>query len=365
MQIRRDQSVSSDLEGEQFMTNGEQTRKKIAKAAAPIFNKRGYEGSSFNDLMEATAGPLVAKTLDGLNLSVQTYGDVGNDEILLIHGFGQSRLSWSKQTSSSLTEQYRVVTFDLRGHGNSDKPNDAAAYASGEQWADDLHAVMETAGLRRPTLVGWSLGGFITGLYLSKYGLERTAGINLVDALTVFSPGSEFFTQTFGELLPRLASPDLPERATATVEFLASCFATKPEAAAFEQMLIVAGMMPLAVTQGLLKVSGATLDEAFAKSGPMLVTYGAKDLLFEPGMSTRMQALNQTAQVSLYQESGARSFLRRTRPLQPRVDRLHQPANEFRVRRSLPQYIVLDPKHVDCNRSRRNFAFSCVATWMT
>jgi non-heme chloroperoxidase len=71
------------------------------------------------------AGPLVAKTSDGLNLSVQTYGGVGNDEILFIHGFGQSRLSWSKQTSSSLTEHYRVVTFDLRGHGNSDKPDHA------------------------------------------------------------------------------------------------------------------------------------------------------------------------------------------------------------------------------------------------
>jgi TetR/AcrR family transcriptional repressor of nem operon len=36
------------------MTKGEQTRKKIVEAAAPIFNKRGYKGSSLNDLMEAT-----------------------------------------------------------------------------------------------------------------------------------------------------------------------------------------------------------------------------------------------------------------------------------------------------------------------
>jgi TetR/AcrR family transcriptional repressor of nem operon len=36
------------------MTKGEQTRRKIIEAAAPIFNKRGYEGSSLNDLMEAT-----------------------------------------------------------------------------------------------------------------------------------------------------------------------------------------------------------------------------------------------------------------------------------------------------------------------
>ena len=129
-----------------------------------------------------------------------------------------------------------------------------------------------------------------------------------MDAVTVFSPELEFFTQTFGELLPRLASPDLSERATATAEFLASCFATKPEAGAFEQMLVVAGMMPLVVTQGLLNVSGEVLDEAFAKTGPMLVTYGAKDLLFQSTMSTRMQPLNQEAQISLYPESGHAPF---------------------------------------------------------
>lgn len=88
--------------------------------------------------------------------------------------------------------------------------------------------MIETAGLRRPTLVGWSLGGFVIGLYLAKYGKERIAGINLVDALTLFSAEAEFFTETFRELIPRLASPDLSARAKATAEFLASCFATRP-----------------------------------------------------------------------------------------------------------------------------------------
>jgi len=256
--------------------------------------------------------PLVAKTGDGLKLSVQTYRDVANDEILFIHGFGESPLSWSKQTSSPLTEHYRVVTFDLRGHGNSDKPDHLAVYSSGEQWADDLRAVMEAAGLRRPTLVGWSFGGFIIGLYLAKYGREGTSGINLVDALTVLSPELECFTQTFRELLPRLASPDLSERTAATAEFLASCFSTKPEAGAFEQMLVVTGMMPLAVIQRVLNVSRAGLDEAFAKSEPMLVTYGAKDLLFQPTISTRIQTLNREAQISLNPESGHAHFYDKT-----------------------------------------------------
>jgi len=49
--MRNDRAVPNDVK---FMTKGEQTRKKIVEAAAPIFNQRGYEGSSLNDLMEAT-----------------------------------------------------------------------------------------------------------------------------------------------------------------------------------------------------------------------------------------------------------------------------------------------------------------------
>jgi TetR/AcrR family transcriptional repressor of nem operon len=52
--IRKDRSVSGIGKTGKFMTKGEQTRKKIVQAAAPIFNQHGYEGSSLNDLMEAT-----------------------------------------------------------------------------------------------------------------------------------------------------------------------------------------------------------------------------------------------------------------------------------------------------------------------
>src|SRR3984893_2906324 len=52
--MRKDRSVSTGGSAGKFMTKGEQTRRKIVAAAAPIFNQRGYEGSSLNDLMEAT-----------------------------------------------------------------------------------------------------------------------------------------------------------------------------------------------------------------------------------------------------------------------------------------------------------------------
>jgi TetR/AcrR family transcriptional repressor of nem operon len=52
--MRKDRPVSDSRHAGKFMTKGEQTRRKIVAAAAPIFNERGYEGSSLNDLMEAT-----------------------------------------------------------------------------------------------------------------------------------------------------------------------------------------------------------------------------------------------------------------------------------------------------------------------
>jgi TetR/AcrR family transcriptional repressor of nem operon len=52
--MRKDRLVSNGSSAGKFMTKGEQTRRKIVEAAAPIFNQRGYEGSSLNDLMQAT-----------------------------------------------------------------------------------------------------------------------------------------------------------------------------------------------------------------------------------------------------------------------------------------------------------------------
>ena len=63
------------------------------------------------------------KTPDGLTISAQVWGNPKGPEILFVHGFSQSHLSWIKQvTNSDLAKEFRMVTYDLRGHGNSDKP---------------------------------------------------------------------------------------------------------------------------------------------------------------------------------------------------------------------------------------------------
>jgi pimeloyl-ACP methyl ester carboxylesterase len=98
-------------------------------------------------------------TPDGITLAAARYGALSGPEILLIHGLGHSRLSWARQTGGALAETCQMVSYDLRGHGNSSKPADVSAYADPALWTADLHAVIEAAGLSRPIIVAWSLGG--------------------------------------------------------------------------------------------------------------------------------------------------------------------------------------------------------------
>ena len=102
------------------------------------------------------------QTPDGLTLAAHAQGDPLAPEILFIHGLRQSGLSWDKQFADPALAGFRLVRFDLRGHGDSDKPTSLDAYADADRWGDDVAAVITAAKLRRPVLVGWSLGGYGT-----------------------------------------------------------------------------------------------------------------------------------------------------------------------------------------------------------
>src|SRR5262245_2862121 len=64
-----------------------------------------------------------------------------------------------------------MVTYDLRGHGNSDEPLDPARYRDSKAWGDEVQAVMDAAGLKRPVLVGWSYAGRVATEVMSKLKL--------------------------------------------------------------------------------------------------------------------------------------------------------------------------------------------------
>src|SRR5580692_5392655 len=218
--------------------------------------------------------PINVKTPDGLTISAQEWGNPAGPEILFIHGFSQSHLSWMRQVDSDLAKEFHIVTYDLRGHGNSDKPLDPAVYRNSKAWGDEVQAVMDATGLKRPVLVGWSYGGRVMADYLTTHGAAKLAGLDYVDA---GQKGDPAFVGPNLKNLPLMASEDLATNIAATREFLHGCFNVQPTQDEYETMLSFNMMVPPKVRAGL---SGRPLEvDELLKSIriPVLVTHGALD----------------------------------------------------------------------------------------
>ncbi len=162
---------------------------------------------------------------DGVKVAVQEYGNPKGLEIVLVHGLDGSHLNWMKQTSSPLLSEYRLITHDLRGHGFSDKPTDASYYADGKRWGDELHAVIEAKHLKRPVLVGWSLGGPVLTNYLGLYGDSQIAGIVYVDGVIELKPE---LLKPHPATITALMSPDEAAYLEGTRQFVRQCFFRQP-----------------------------------------------------------------------------------------------------------------------------------------
>jgi pimeloyl-ACP methyl ester carboxylesterase len=78
---------------------------------------------------------------------------------------------------------YRVVTYDRRGFGRSDKPFSGYDY---DTLADDLAAVMESLGLADVTLVGFSMGGGEVARYVTSHGIDRLRSVVFAAAVPPF-----------------------------------------------------------------------------------------------------------------------------------------------------------------------------------
>jgi non-heme chloroperoxidase len=154
----------------------------------------------------------------GVELAVWEAGTPGRPAIVLIHAFSQNSLTWQPQLESALANEFHLVAYDLRGHGDSGKPLDAAEYTDGARWSDDLAAVIRSRDLHRPVLVGWSYGGYVISDYVRLHGDDALGGIVIVASNT--KNGTEDALPHFGDailaLFGDLLSPETAPRLAAT-----------------------------------------------------------------------------------------------------------------------------------------------------
>lgn len=125
------------------------------------------------------------KVAEGNSAPVELYyEDHGSGQpVVLIHGWPLNGASWERQTAALLAAGYRVITYDRRGFGRSDRPAEGYDY---DTFASDLNEVLLKLDLRGVALVGFSMDSGEVTRYLGTYGSERVSKAAVIGVVPPF-----------------------------------------------------------------------------------------------------------------------------------------------------------------------------------
>jgi non-heme chloroperoxidase len=242
----------------------------------------------------------------GLRLHVREWGRPDAAPILFIHGWSQNHLCWAEQYESALADEFRLVAYDLRGHGMSEAPLEPEHYTDGRLWADDVAAIVDQLALDRPVLVGWSYGSFVICDYVRLCGQERIAAINFVEGAvklgeasfgTLIGPG---FVDHFADA----TADDLPTNIRAMRSFVRTCFAKPLADHDIETAVCWNVVVPAAIRANLAAREIDCDDVLRSLEVPLLVTHGRADTVVLPAMAEHVLATCPTAEASWYDGVG-------------------------------------------------------------
>ena len=242
----------------------------------------------------------------GLRLHVREWGKVNGPPILFIHGWSQNHLCWAKQYESALADEFRLVAYDLRGHGMSEAPLEPEHYTDGELWADDVAAIIDQLRLDRPVLVGWSYGGVVVCDYVRAHGQDQIAAIDFVGGAVKL--GEAAFGMLIGPgFLDHFAdatADDLPTNIRGMRAFLKACVAKPLSPDDFETALCWNMAVPARIRANLASREIDGDDVLRALTVPVLVTHGRADSVVLPAMAEHVLATCPVAEPSWYEGVG-------------------------------------------------------------
>jgi pimeloyl-ACP methyl ester carboxylesterase len=212
-----------------------------------------------------------ATTGDGCSLAFASTGD-GPPDVLFMHGWAGSGRYFDETLRHLGPARVRAVTYDLRGHGGSDRSPDDHTL---DRIAADALAVADAAGLETFTIVGFSMGAKFAQ-YVALEAPERVRGLVLVAGC----PAGEVALPA--ELLEDWYAREGNAAALCDV---VTAYATQPiDAAVLERFGQDAATVPRAALEGTMNAATVQgfADRVGAISAPALVVGGAGDAMFPP-----------------------------------------------------------------------------------
>ncbi|MGB3827844.1 MAG: alpha/beta hydrolase [Ornithinimicrobium sp.] len=224
-------------------------------------------------------------TVNGINLNYKLEGPDDAETIVLINGLADDLESWGFQVPAFLDAGYRVLSFDNRGTGASDKP--AEPYTS-RMLADDAKGLVDALGITDFHLMGVSMGGMISQEYAINYGSD----LRSVTFACTYGVADAFCQAMFAMWADLARAIDVPfvMRDVMLWAFTGAFFEERPQEAAE----FAAGMasLDMSIEAYLSQLSVIQKHNAVERlkdvDVPALVLAGEEDILIPVRLSKRL-----------------------------------------------------------------------------
>lgn len=246
--------------------------------------------------------------INGVNINYQERGLPQGMPIVFIHGFPFDNTMWTPQMMA-LPQEYRAVSFDVRGHGESDV---ADGQYSIELFADDLLSLMDHLDIRKAVLCGLSMGGYIALRAVERHP-DRVQALILCD--TRSEADSNEAKVKRASQIKAVKSQGVKPFAASFVKavFAPETFERNPKAVKTIQS-IIESTSPLSICGTLLALAART-DTTTALPGikvPTLIMVGEHDTLTPSSASQSMQALIKGSEIHIIPEAAHMSNMENT-----------------------------------------------------
>jgi len=113
---------------------------------------------------------------DGVKIYYKVHGE--GPPLLLTHGYSSTSAMWHGQVDA-LAKDHTLILWDMRGHGQSDYPDDPAAYSEALT-VGDMASILDAVGAKRAIIGGLSLGGYMSLAFYRAYP-ERARALLIID----------------------------------------------------------------------------------------------------------------------------------------------------------------------------------------
>ncbi len=258
-----------------------------------------------NDQSMRNLGKSLIADINGLRVSYTDDGRADSPVIIFVHGFPLNKTMWSSQVEA-LEKNYRVITYDIRGHGESEAGSERFSI---ELFADDLFRLMDELDIKKCVLCGLSMGGYIALHAIQKSPAKFGALILCDTQCNVDTPEVKEKRMSDIDHIKKSGLKEYAENNLKNLFMPVSLQSKKDEVESVKKMIREMSVQSLTDTLHALANRNETCEKLSKIEQPVLIIVGEEDNITPPSKGQFMQNKIKDSELKIVENAGHLSNL--------------------------------------------------------